>query len=119
MTQRVYSLESEEAVLGAVMVDGSCLTKCNLAAEDFFRPMHQSIWRAINQLNVSRETIDPVSLTEQLERDDVPAPKKGWLEALVHMVQQTASTANVETYANISFSVRLQKPHRAKSFHLI
>jgi len=109
MTQRVYSLESEEAVLGAVMVDGSCLTKCNLAAEDFFRPMHQSIWRAINQLNVSRETIDPVSLTEQLERDDVPAPKKGWLEALVHMVQQTASTANVETYANTVRQYSIQR----------
>ena len=46
-----HSLETEAAILGAVMADGACLRRLeHVGVEAFHSPRHQAIWSAVRNL---------------------------------------------------------------------
>ena len=104
MTERVlpYSVESEQAVLGCAMQEPWALTKAlsMLDYEDFYRPNHQYIFRAMKRLNNDGAAVDYVTLPEELKRmeryDEV-----GGLEYLVTLYGSVPLATNVANYCKM------------------
>ena len=64
------SIEAEEAVLGAILLDNRALDRANeiVQADDFYREAHRRIFRALNDLDDRRERADVITLIECLKR---------------------------------------------------
>ena len=98
-----YSLEAEQSVLGAVLVDASCLSVVldSLRPGNFYREEHQKIFEIMLQLFTTAQPVDFVTVLEQVCRENVfpdEADAKVYLSQLVEIVP---STRNVDAYANI------------------
>ena len=66
------SLEAEQSVLGAVLIDRDAIVEVAefLRAADFYRQANGTIYAAILELFERREPIDIVTVSETLERND-------------------------------------------------
>lgn len=96
------SIEAEQGVLGAILLDPSMLTKVAdiLATPDFFARSHRLIFDAIATLAAAGSPVDVVSTFEQLERDG-NAGDAGGLKYLNDLAQSVPSAASVRRYAEI------------------
>lgn len=95
-----WSRESEQSVLGAVMIEPGIFSRCEIAATDFFSTNHRYIWEAITRLHARREPTDPVTVAEELERHD-QLEDGGGLSYLATLTRETAAPANAPHYAKI------------------
>lgn len=97
-----FSLEAEQAVLGSVLVDPSCLSQAAvyISPESFYLPQHNAIFAAMLMLDGMGTKIDPLVVLDQLVQQGIydSATGKNYLFELAQMVP---STANVEMYAKI------------------
>ena len=68
-----YSVEAEQAVLGSVLIDPSCLNEIavQMKTEQFYIPQHREIYSAMSAMYELSQTIDFVSLLEKLKSDGV------------------------------------------------
>ncbi len=97
-----HNRESEEAVVGAVLINPEVYYDVAqfLQADDFYIHRHRWIWEAFTGLHEQRIPIDLLTLTEELER-------KGQLEEiggrsfLTTLVNQVPSSLNAAAYAHI------------------
>ncbi len=97
-----HSIEAEEAVLGAILLDNRALDRANeiLEADDFYREAHRRIFRALHELDDRRERADVITLTECLKRrGDLEAV--GGAAAIAELAERTSTAANVDLYAQI------------------
>ncbi|MEO7228981.1 MAG: DnaB-like helicase N-terminal domain-containing protein, partial [Candidatus Limnocylindrales bacterium] len=64
------SLEAEQSVLGAVLIDREAIIEIAefLRPEDFYRQAHGTVYRAMLDLFERREPVDIVTVAETLER---------------------------------------------------
>jgi replicative DNA helicase len=96
------SVEIEEAVLGALMIEKDALTNVVdiLQESSFYKEAHSRIYKAIINLFGKSEPIDLLTVTEELKR-------KGELEFiggasyLVRLTNKVNSAANIEFHARI------------------
>lgn len=97
-----YSVEAEQAVLGSVLIDPSCLNEIAVQTktEYFYIPQHREIYSAMSAMYELSQTIDFVSLLEKLKSDGV-YDESGGKEYLTQLVQTVPSAANVLTYVAI------------------
>ncbi|QTD91772.1 replicative DNA helicase [Burkholderia anthina] len=97
----IASVESEQAVLGALMLDNGAydLIAADLAADDFTVGDHRAIFSAIQHLIVSSRPADVLTVFEQLRstRAKISEP----LRYLNDLVGSTPSAANLIRYAGI------------------
>lgn len=95
-----HSLEAEQSVLGAVMLDCACFPKIKLLAEDFYFEKHSLIFRGMKYLSEKGEKIDLVTLSNLLK-----AYKKldyvGGSIYLVELAEVVPSASHVANYAKI------------------
>ncbi len=97
-----HNIEAELAVLGAILLDSEAfgVIRPILAAEAFYSPQHQKIYKAISDLDARGEKFDILILSDELrssgELDSVGGP--GYVASLTDSVP---SSANVEFYARI------------------
>ena len=97
-----HSLEAEESVLGAIMLDPNALPKAMeiLSEEHFYQAAHQKIYRAILSLFNQNVTSDLVTVTDWLKQnkmlDDIGGP-----EYVSNLVANVLTTANVEHHARV------------------
>src|ERR1700690_2972965 len=65
-----HSIEAEQSVLGALLIDTTSWDQAAdmVAAEDFYRPDHRVIFEALAELALSGRPGDVVTVAEQLER---------------------------------------------------
>ena len=65
-----HSVEAEQAVLGGVMLDRAAWDNVGdvIRAEDFYRPDHQLIFKAIATLAQEAKPCDVVTVSQHLER---------------------------------------------------
>ncbi|MEF3245327.1 MAG: replicative DNA helicase [Caldisericaceae bacterium] len=97
-----FSIEAEQSVIGAMLIDEEAVYKVIeiLKEEDFYRPEHAKIMKAIKDLSLRGLPIDIVSVVESLE-------KMGYLDEVggsTYIAQLAAfvpNAANVEYYAKI------------------
>lgn len=63
-----YALDAEQAVLGACMHHSDAVDEVRaiLDAADFYRPAHETVWRALLALRSADAPTDPIALTEHL-----------------------------------------------------
>ena len=97
-----YSVEAEQAVLGAILIDPKCLVDVavNLSADYFYLPQHKEIYSAISSMYELSQSIDLVSLIEKLKRNGV-YDESGGKAYLAQLVQTIPSAANVLTHVEI------------------
>jgi replicative DNA helicase len=63
-----FSLEAEEAVLCAVLVDPPAIALLSLTPEDFYRQGHRTIYAAMLAVHARKQAPDIVSVVVELER---------------------------------------------------
>ena len=91
-----HSIEAEQAVLGAVMLDpGTWPAVSHLAASDFYRSDHRAIYAAIAEMFEDGTPVDVVTVAVRLDDN----PEVGGLEALQLLTDDTADPANAGAYA--------------------
>ena len=96
------NVEAEQAVLGALLIDSGAVVRiaAMVAPEDFSRPAHQRIYRAIQDLYSRRQAIDFVTVVSELERDGL-LDEVGGAAYLTELIERTPVAIHVETYAAI------------------
>lgn len=96
------SVELEEAVLGALMIEKDALTAVVdiLQPSSFYRESHQRIYNAILQLFGKSEPIDMLTVTTQL-RSNGELEFVGGASYLVKLTNKVNSAANIEYHARI------------------
>lgn len=97
-----YSVEAEQAVLGAILIDPKCLSEVavTMSADYFYLPQHKEIYSAISSMYELSQNIDLVSLIEKLKRNGV-YDESGGKAYLAQLVQTIPSAANVLTHVEI------------------
>ncbi len=98
-----FSLEAEQSVLGAILLDSSCIDK---VAEILPRPEyfhlgnHKIIYETLLDMFTQGRTIDFVTLLEELKKNSVFNDSNG-KTYLMELAQIVPSISNVENYARI------------------
>lgn len=97
-----FSLEAEQAVLGCVLMDPSCMPQVlmHLRPEYFYLPQHKEIFSLMVSLDAVGNKIDPLIMLEGLKNSNVYDEASG-KNYLFQLAQSVPSTANVESYAKI------------------
>ena len=97
-----FNLDAEQAVLGSVLIDSSCMEQVMiyLKPEYFYLPQHKSIFEVMVTMYTAGSRIDPVVVLENLKKDGV-YDDAGGKTYLFQLAQMVPSTANVEAYAKI------------------
>jgi replicative DNA helicase len=93
------SIETERAVLGAVIVDNRLgRFFAELETDDFYHMPHQTIYRTTQSLLVEGKPVDPVTLFSALGDDEKRLV--GGMEGLNHLADELPTTANFDHYLN-------------------
>lgn len=96
------SIEAEEAVLGALLVNPNAITRVieTLKPRHFYKPSHKEIFEGIMDLFNKNEPIDIVTVSEHL-RDKDKLEKAGGRSYINDLALAVVTTANIEYYAKI------------------
>lgn len=98
------SLEAEESILSAILVDNNTLLEILeiLSPEDFYRSAHQKIFSAISELFSRNEPVDLVTLTNILREHD-RLEEAGGAAYLANLVDTVPLAVNAQYYAKIVY----------------
>ena len=96
------SLEAEESLLSAILIENSTLFDVLdiLTPDDFYRSAHQKIFSAVVELFSKNEPIDLVTLTNNL-RENGQLESIGGATYLASLVDEVPLAVNVQHYARI------------------
>lgn len=97
-----HSIEAEQSVLGALMLDNSRLDAvlAVITEQDFYVHDHRVIFRMMLALQEAGQPLDVITLSEELHKHN-ELDRIGGLGYLVDMANNTPSAANIIAYANI------------------
>lgn len=97
-----HSLEAEQSILGALMLDNRAWDKVvDLVTEkDFFREAHRLIFRAITHLADRQQPFDVLTIAEALKVQNM-IEQIGGEAYLYELAQNTPTATNVVAYAEI------------------
>jgi replicative DNA helicase len=98
-----YSLENEQSVLGAVLLDPSCMNDevvATLRPDYFYLPQHKAIFGAMSAMDALNKPLDFVTILEQL-RSSGDYEQAGGKEYLTQLAQLVPSIKNVGAYAEV------------------
>ena len=96
------SIEAEEAVLGAVLVNPLSLGRIveTLKPESFYKPAHRTIYTACLELFKKNDPIDIVTVSQYLlDKDELEGV--GGRSYINDLAMNVVTTANIEYYAKI------------------
>lgn len=97
-----HNLEVEESLLGAMLLSRDAISDavefCGIG--DFYKPSHASIFEAVTLLHSRGDSIDPVSVADELIRQD-KLELVGGIPALVSLQANTPTIASAARYAKI------------------
>jgi replicative DNA helicase len=98
------SLEAEESILSAILVDNNTLLEILeiLSPEDFYRSAHQKIFSAISELFSRNEPVDLVTLTNILREHD-RLEEIGGAAYLANLVDTVPLAVNAQYYTKIVY----------------
>lgn len=100
--QMPHSVEAEQAVLGSMLIDERCVPDVidRLLPDDFYLRQNREIYEVLYAMFSRFQTIDPVTVVEEMKRAGVYEEKTtvGYLRQLMEI---TPTAANVLEYADI------------------
>ncbi|MEO3945755.1 replicative DNA helicase [Gorillibacterium sp. CAU 1737] len=96
------NLEAEQAVLGAILLDGEALITAmeRLSGDDFYRTSHRFIFEGMIALAEGDEPVDLVTLTAKLQTRG-QLEEVGGVEYLSELANAVPTAANIDYYAQI------------------
>ncbi|MEA4831319.1 Replicative DNA helicase [bioreactor metagenome] len=100
--QLPYSPEAEQAVLGALILDGTKINEIagKISPEDFYIDKHVGIYEAVTELFVQSRTIDAVTLVDLLVKRGLY--NEAGASSYIHRLAETVpSIANIGDYVRI------------------
>jgi replicative DNA helicase len=97
-----HSIESEQSVLGGLLLDQRAwdIVSDVLTDADFYTDSHRRIWRHIAQSCMRGQPVDVVTIAESIEAAG-ESSATGGLAYLGELANSTPSTANIKRYAEI------------------
>ena len=97
-----YSLDAEQAVLGAILKDPECLPTVSdmLKIDHLYLPQHKAIYTTILNIDTMGGRIDPLVVLEELKKENV-YDDIGGKTYLMKIADAVPSTKNVESYIKI------------------
>ncbi len=100
--QLPMSLEAEEAVLGAILLEPKAYLSIAsfLSGEDFFLKRHEFIWTAFSRLQERNDAIDYVTLSQELEAMGL-LDEIGGQAYLTSLVNNTPTAVHAEVYGEM------------------
>ncbi|MBF0370012.1 MAG: replicative DNA helicase [Magnetococcales bacterium] len=100
--QPAYSMEAEQSVLGAILLDNDTLDQVAdvLAPDDFYVAAHRIVFKAIQTLDDRGEPADTVILKQYLEKQE-ELTSIGGAAYLAELVNTVPAIANVKAYARL------------------
>lgn len=98
-----FNLEAEQSVLGAILVDATCLPVVmdDLRVENFYRPENARLFEIILALFTTAQPIDFVTVLDKACAENVFPSDSDAKVYLAQLIQIVPSTANVSAYAKI------------------
>lgn len=102
LIEPLYSEAAEMAVLSAILIDPSVLAGVlmSLGPESFYKPAHQQLFRAMDEVYTCGDVIDPLTLTARLESTG-HLEAAGGRDTIAYLVDVVPTAANVEYHAKI------------------
>ncbi len=99
--QMPHSLEAEQAVLGAILIDSRCLTELVglVQPEDFYLEQNRQIYETIYTMFNFSQTIDPVTVLDKMR--ELGYHRDNSRDYILQLMQITPTAANAVRYANI------------------
>jgi replicative DNA helicase len=96
------NVEAEQAVLGAILLDNQALYRTLeiLDPDEFYRPAHQRIFKAMVELSEQNQVIDLVTMTDHLRRTEI-LDSIGGTGYLTDLAQSVATAAGVVYHARL------------------
>lgn len=97
-----YSLEAEQAVLGAILLDPPSINQVAdaLRPDHFYLPEHQAVYRVMSAKMMESQVIDFVTVLEALKSEGFFAGEDG-KAYLLKLAQMVPSISNITNYARI------------------
>lgn len=97
-----YSLETEQAVIGSILINPECVTVVlsQLKPDYFYMSQHKAIMDAIMILDTLGSRIDALTILDKLSSSDSFDMESG-KNYLFQLAQMVPSAANVENYCKI------------------
>lgn len=101
--QLPHSVEAEQAVLGAMLIDARCVPDVVglLHAEDFFISQNRDIFETIHSMFTLSQTVDPVTVLDGMRTRGLCADENAARSFLMSLMQVTPTAAHVREYAGI------------------
>ena len=98
-----YSLEAEQSVLGAVLIDPACfaLVMESLRADTFYRPQHRQIFEVMSTMFNLNKTMDFITILDAVKSEGIFDTDEDAKIYLTNLAQVVPSSANVEAYCRI------------------
>jgi replicative DNA helicase len=97
-----HDIEAERAVLGSILLSNEAIYSAieQLQPEDFYKPSHQLIYKAMIELATKSEPVDSITLQAALKaKDELEAA--GGLGTIAEIAETVPTAANVKHYAEI------------------
>ena len=96
-----HSAPAEQAVIGSMLIDTRCIPEVleKLKADEFYSKLNRDIYETINTMFSYGQTIDPVTVLDQMKVRGVY--REGSPEYLAELMRITPTAANVLEYAAI------------------
>jgi replicative DNA helicase len=127
-TDRVtpHSLEAEQAVLGALLVEGDRILEATevLGPTDFYRVAHQLIFRVMREMAEAHEHIDPLTVGERLRQrkqlDEAGGPAYLWTltDGMPRGFNLAASMQIIREHALRARLIRVASTLQAQAYEL-
>ena len=97
-----HSTESEQSVLGAMMLDNQAITAAGeiLTGEDFYNTQYGVIFDAMQELQSSGRPVDLITLQDILKEKNV-SPEVSSLTYVKEFIDRVPTSANVKSYTQI------------------
>lgn len=100
--QMPHSLEAEQAVLGAMLIDANCIKDVmdKLRPDDFYLKQNRDIFETIQSMFLYSKPVDGVTVANEMELNGTYDPNTT-RNYLVQLLETTPTSANVLEYADI------------------
>ena len=99
--QAPHSLEAEQSVLGAMLIDSRCVADVIglLKPEDFYLQQNREIYETIYAMFNFSQVIDPVTVLDKMQERGVWQDRS--IEYIKQLMEITPTSANAVRYASI------------------
>ncbi len=103
-----HSIEAERGLLGSILIDQQGMSRIvdNITEDDFYKPAHREIFRAMKEIYAAGEAIDIITITNKLEQWQV-LDKCGGVTYITDLVETLATSVNLVDYAKIVYEKKV------------